>query len=418
MTGPEVDQRAPLSARRSVTEVLAGLTAAPRLLPFDELLIDYCAEFARRLGRGARGYAELQALAFWMRRSELVRLRDEFAKLATDRTTLMPRGLVFHVPPANVDTIFIYSWLLSLLCGNTNVVRLSSRSTEQTELILGIVASLGEEERFAPVSAGIALVAYGHDDEVTGGLSAAADLRVIWGGDATVAAIRRSPLAPHATELTFPDRVSLAAFAVDAVDALDDEAVGELARRFYNDAYWFNQLGCSSPRMVVWVGGQEVARRTSRRFFSAVHDITVAKGLIVEPGTAIAKLTHGYGAAITASARAVVALGNQVLVVEDVVPREVSEDFVGAGTFHSMNVDALQDIAPMVTRRFQTVSQYGFTSDELEGLVHELRGRGVDRIVPVGEALTFNRYWDGNDLLQSFTRRVYVDASSPTTPDA
>ncbi|MFC6804089.1 acyl-CoA reductase [Deinococcus caeni] len=39
----------------------------------------------------------------------------------------MPRGLVFHVPPANVDTIFIYSWLMSVLAGNRNVIRLSSR---------------------------------------------------------------------------------------------------------------------------------------------------------------------------------------------------------------------------------------------------------------------------------------------------
>ena len=41
---------------------------------------------------------------------------------------MFPRGLVFHVPPANVDTIFVYSWALSALAGNPNVVRISSRS--------------------------------------------------------------------------------------------------------------------------------------------------------------------------------------------------------------------------------------------------------------------------------------------------
>src|SRR5229473_1854189 len=39
-----------------------------------------------------------------------------------------PRGLVFHVPPANVDTIFVYSWALSALAGNRNVVRISPRA--------------------------------------------------------------------------------------------------------------------------------------------------------------------------------------------------------------------------------------------------------------------------------------------------
>jgi hypothetical protein len=32
----------------------------------------------------------------------------------------------------------------------------------------------------------------------------------------------------------------------------------------------------------------------------------------------------------------------------------------------------------------------------------------VDRIVPVGQALQFQRFWDGYDLLQELTRHVYI----------
>ena len=39
----------------------------------------------------------------------------------------------------------------------------------------------------------------------------------------------------------------------------------------------------------------------------------------------------------------------------------------------------------------------------------EADGPGLDRLVPFGQALTFNRYWDGYDLLQEFTRRVYLE---------
>jgi len=38
-----------------------------------------------------------------------------------------------------------------------------------------------------------------------------------------------------------------------------------------------------------------------------------------------------------------------------------------------------------------------------------LNGRGIDRIVPLGKALTFNRYWDGYDLLAEMIRHVYVE---------
>ena len=49
---------------------------------------------------------------------------------------VFPRGNVFHLPPANVDTIFVYSWAISALAGNHNVVRISSRSAGAAEVIL------------------------------------------------------------------------------------------------------------------------------------------------------------------------------------------------------------------------------------------------------------------------------------------
>jgi hypothetical protein len=43
-------------------------------------------------------------------------------------------------------------------------------------------------------------------------------------------------------------------------------------------------------------------------------------------------------------------------------------------------------------------------------LAAELSGRGVDRIVPFGSALTFSAIWDGYDLLAEFSRLVTVQA--------
>jgi len=405
-----VDVRVPAHGLRPVEEIVASIVSAERLRPFDPILIDFVAEFALRLSRAARGYAELQALAFWMRRAEVTRLGADFASLATGRTRLMPRGIVLHVPPANVDTIFIYSWLLSLLTGNRCIVRLSSRSTDQTDLIVGVIVDILREERFSAVASSTAMVRYGHDETITSALSAACDLRVIWGGDATVATIRRSPLPPHASDLTFPDRVSLAVFDAEQVAMLDEVELAALAERFYNDAYWFNQLGCSSPRSVIWVGAERVARTAADRFFPALHSVTKRKGLIVEPGTAIAKLTDGYGLAITGEAIRVQAIGSQVLVIDDRHLGPLPVTFPGAGTFHTARVDDLVDLLPFITRRHQTLSHFGFDATRLSLLADVLLGAGIDRFVPVGDALTFNRYWDGYDLLQSFTRRVYIDS--------
>jgi hypothetical protein len=63
-----------------------------------------------------------------------------------------------------------------------------------------------------------------------------------------------------------------------------------------------------------------------------------------------------------------------------------------------------------VDRGDQTLSHFGFDPGEPSALAAELNGRGVDRIVPVGQALAFGRFWDGVDLLEEMVRRVHVAA--------
>ncbi len=77
----------------------------------------------------------------------------------------VPRGTVFHIPPANVDTIFMYSWVLSMLMGNRNIVRLSRRSTPQVELIIKTFNRVLESHK--DVATTTSIVSYGHEEEIT-----------------------------------------------------------------------------------------------------------------------------------------------------------------------------------------------------------------------------------------------------------
>ena len=54
------------------------------------------------------------------------------------------------------------------------------------------------------------------------------------------------------------------------------------------------------------------------------------------------------------------------------------------------------------------MAHFGFALAELRALARELGARGVDRLVPVGEALAFEPTWDGYDLIGDFLRRVTV----------
>jgi len=409
---PAVDVRFPRRRTASLISVVDAIAEAPRLQPYSDEVIAFCASFAHELARRARGMPELQALAFWMRKAELLRMRDEFCALGTANVVLVPRGVVFHLPPANVDTIFVYSWLLSVLAGNINVVRLSSRETEQTELILDVLTEVAARTEHAGLASNTVMLRYRHDGQATAALSEMADVRVIWGGDETVAEIRRFSIPPHAFDLSFPDRSSLTVINAQHYNCLDDDAREFLAERFFNDAYWFDQLGCSSPRLVCWVGSEECAQRAARVFFELLSSVVSRKSYKVDTATAINKLTYAYRAVLDQQVAEVRWLDNEVVVLPLERFEAVSGEFCGAGTFYQVRCERLAELASHVGRRDQTLCHEGYSADELHELTIALNGRGIDRIVPVGDALTFNRFWDGNDLLQAFTRRVFIAARS------
>jgi len=408
-----VHQLVPESGEVDVRELAGRLTSAGDAPPpFAPETLAFCGELASALSRSpeARGSGELQALAFWIRRAELQRLRDQFDALRTERTRLVPRGLVFHLPPSNVDTMFAYSWVLSLLVGNRNVVRLSERRSRQSAAICAIVARLLQAREFETVRRTTAIVTYGHDTAVTQALSAVADVRVIWGGDRTVNDIRAVRLPPHARELTFVDRSSLCVIAAVRYLALDDDGRQGLAARFYNDVYWFDQGACSSPRLVVWCGGADAAQRASRLFFSELRRVTAERKYLVKTATALNKFSFACRAVLNAGVTRYERLSNAVTVLDLEDSSDVPAEHCGAGLFFQMRVDDLSDIVRLVRRRDQTLTSFGFDFDALDRLAAALNGRGIDRLVPIGQALTFNRFWDGVDLLQELTRRVYVEA--------
>ena len=403
-----VDVWFPRRNTMSLTSVIDEIAQAPLLPPYSDEVIGFCATFAQELSRRARGMPELQALAFWMRKTELHRLREDFRALGTSDVLLMPRGRVFHIPPANVDTIFVYSWLLSALAGNSNVIRLPSHESERTELILEVLSEIAARNEHASLARNTVMLRYGHDPQVTAALSRMADARVIWGGDVAVEEIRRFSLPPHAIDLTFPDRSSLAAIDAQYYNRLDNDARESIAERFFNDAFWFDQLGCSSPRLLCWVGSEEKTRRAAHVFFEHLSAVVSRRGYRADTATAINKLTYACRAVLDQPVTEVLRLSNEITVLR--VERFVATDntFSGAGTFYQVRCDRLVDLASCVNRRDQTLGHEGFSADELRELAIVLNGRGIDRMVPIGDALTFNRFWDGNDLLQAFTRRVLV----------
>jgi hypothetical protein len=415
----QVECIAPATGTAEIEAVLAELEAAPRRAPFSEDAMLFCEEFSRRLFRHppARLYPELHVLAYWLRRSSVRRLAATFESEQPAGTIRAPRGLAFHIPPTNVDTMAMYSLAISVLVGNRNLVRLSSSRGEEAEILVSVLRDVLAEPELGGIRAGTAVVGYGHEPEPTRLASAACDVRVVWGGDATVNRIREFPLPPLSREITFGDRFGFAAIATAAWHAADDETRERVAKGMYDDAYWFDQLGCSSPRLLAWCGEAD-SGDASRDLFQRLKRIIGERGYRLDPSAAMAKLTYTYGAAIDRPLRDVRRDGNELTAATLASLENFDRTHPGAGFFFEVSVDRLADLAGFVRRKDQTLTAFGIPADELREFVAASADRSVDRIVPFGQALSFDRLWDGMDLLSELTRLVVISTEPGPTEAA
>ena len=393
-----------------VADLRSWADEAPTSRPFSADIVEFAVAYGRALNGSevAKRHPEVHALAFWLREAPLRELRVAFEATRPPEVVAAPRGTVFHVPPGNVDTVFVYSWLLAALAGNRNVVRLPSSAGDVVEGLVDVAADVLDEPRFDAVRNRTRLIRYGHEREITEACSAIADVRVIWGGDATVGALRSVPIPPHATELTFPDRFAYALLDVDAVLALDPAALDRLADRFVTDAYWFDQVACSSPRLVLWHGHSAEAADASESFFAAVARAADRARYRAPLSAVLGKLVHAADAAIVEDVTRVRQLGNDVFVLTLPTADHFRREGPGAGLFYELCVPTLAAVADLAQRRDQTVTHFGFDLADLRGLAEQCNGRGIDRLVPVGQALALHRFWDGFDLLAGFTRLTHV----------
>ena len=385
--------------------ILDRLAAAPRAWPFALDRIEALGLLSRTLlaDHELRRQGEAVALGYWLRPANIDEMRRRFEASARPDCLRMPAGLAFHVPPANVDTMGVYSWALSFLCGNVSILRLSQRSRALTLRLVEIVQAVLAARSLAEDTA---FVSYGHDAEITAAISRCADLRVIWGGDASIAAVRAVPLSPHAKEVVFADRLSLSILSASAWLTLGETERTALGQRAFNDIYSFDQMGCSSPRLLVWCGSPDQPAASAG--FSAVLRQEIARrGYHAAPATALGKYTAACAAAIDWP---VARIGFEDLdwVVLDLgeLPGRLPQIGGGGGIAVEMRIDRLADLVSLLDRRVQTIAHFGFDRAALADFAERACGRGGDRLVPIGEALNFSSVWDGYDLLQEFTRAV------------
>ena len=59
-----------------------------------------------------------------------------------------------------------------------------------------------------------------------------------------------------------------------------------------------------------------------------------------------------------------------------------------------------------MTEKIQTMTFYGYQKERLQRFIRDKRLRGIDRVVPAGQALAMDLIWDGMNLIERLSREI------------
>ncbi len=376
--------------------------------PFDNLVCEFLSEFSKNLlkNKKNREYTDIVALAFWCSSYNLLRLKKNY----DDSQIRFGRGLIFHITPSNVPTNFIYSLLFGIISGNSNIVKVPTNKFIQIDIICNELNKILKKKKYLNIKSLITILRYKDSDKnlISEKLSKNCDLRIIWGGDKTINTLREFKIQPHASDITFGDRYSLSIINADKLNRINKNELKILTKKFFNDTYLVDQNACSSPHIVLWYSKKNI-KRVAEKFWTELNKKTNMEYILPEIAI-IEKYTNlCKDFALNEDIHKNENYSSKLMTIKLKKLKNGLENFRGKwGYFYEYELKNLSKLSKIINKKFQTLTYYGFSKNELVNFINDNNIQGIDRIVPIGQALNMDLNWDGYDIISSLSRRVII----------
>jgi len=362
------------------------------ITPYNEIVIEFLEEFSKKLKVHplSKLYPDILTLSFWCRKRNILKYKKEV-------NNKIGWGISFHITPSNVPINFAFSYIFALLSGNSAIVRLPSKHFAQVDIILDVLKKLFI--KYPLISNMSCFIQYERDDNITTYFSNLSQIRVIWGGDESIANIKKLPTKPKLIDIVFADRYSI---SIMDSDKLTD--FSNLAKKFYNDTYLMDQNGCSSPHFIFWLNNN---KDNINKFYLALKNV-VKKEYNLEYIMSMDKFNQICLDSLNLDIE-FIKYDNYIYVVTlHSLPKKITNLRGKSGYFYQYFINDLDEIKDIINEKFQTLTYYGIDKNELKNFIFENNLLGIDRIVPVGMAFEMDIIWDGYDLIETMTRKIKV----------
>ena len=372
--------------------------------PYDSRVCNFLDFFSKELDKkSSRFYPDLKALSFWCRSKNI----DKIKKTILTNEIRTGKGLVFHIAPSNVPTNFMYSLIFGLLTGNSNIVKVPSKNFDQVKIICNLLKALLKNKKYNFFKKNIKIIQYDNKNEnFTKYISSLCDVRIIWGGDKSIEAIRKFPIKSRSFDLTFADRYSICLVNSDKFEKLNNLNLKLLVNKFYNDTYAFDQNACSSPHLIFWIGKQNKIAR--EKFWNNLQELVEKKYTLPEKAVYDKFSKFCLDSTVLKDLKSQKKYGEMIYTVNLKKIDKKIENLRGKwGYFYEHEIKHMNEIKKVLNNKFQTLTYFGITKEKLEAFAKS-NLLGIDRIVPVGQALEISLVWDGYDINKTLTRVVDI----------
>ncbi len=346
---------------------------------------------------------ELIALCYFLEESTKV-FKDIYKE---DFSKSLPRGLVLNIPSSNISMMPFYTWIPSFLSGNSNFIRLSRKL--DIELVKKIISFI--DDAIGTIESSRQVFYSGYiDDELTKILSQNCDVRMLWGNDSTLRDIKRNYPTSAVLELNYKNRNSAA--LIDSKDylAMQIESRRIFLKNYLNDSLSFSFAACSSPQYTFWVGSKEDNLDAQLLFLKDLkchfQKPDIDKAIIT---------TNNFYSLQSSLLKNSLKLKNDFLIcgrglitIEANKLSSFSSQYIDSNTFF-ISLDSLDQLIEFFPDNIQTLTYTkNINKDFIRNLPRLLNYKCPDRIVKLGQALSFNIVWDGINFFNALTRNISI----------
>ncbi|WP_288797873.1 acyl-CoA reductase [uncultured Megasphaera sp.] len=372
-------------------------------VPFSPIVQSFIADFRTQLLKNPSLSPDWKSLAFWLRPQQIKKWQTNLQQ----PQYRLGRGLSFHIPPSNIPTVFAYSFLLSLLSGNGNIIRISPRIYNHAQQVITILQTVLQQPQYAALKQQNAFILYDKDPALTAYFSRLCDCRILWGSDTTLTNIRQIPLPPHAIELVFRDRSSIAIIYAQTLLQLSPESQETAIHHFYMDTYHVDQNGCASPQIIIWLGTPQDCHQAKKIWWSLLAQKSSSYKLTSDKVTLKYNQLWKYALSLDIPGNISTYTNFLYVYTLSTLPQDISTLRGISGLFFEIEYEDIHEFWPHVNKKIQTVTTFAKDIKSLRRQVIEQQLSGIDRIVPFGQALTMDIIWDGIHIIDTLSRYIY-----------